>query len=87
MSGNISYIVHVVEYLLFMSMFTFLSKILPASNNDANAIKPGSNSKRTDKHATEYSKTKCLGLRGAIQKLVDKCKEINNNHWIRLKIY
>ena len=26
-------------------------------------------------------------IRGAIQKFVDKCIEINNNHWIRLKIY
>ena len=26
-------------------------------------------------------------IRGAIQKFVDKCKEIKNNHWIRLKIY
>ena len=31
--------------------------------------------------------TVMLDLRGAIQKFVDKCKEINNNHWIRLKIY
>ena len=26
-------------------------------------------------------------IRGAIQKFVDKCREINNNRWIRLKIY
>ena len=26
-------------------------------------------------------------IRGAIQKFVDKCKEININHWIPLKIY
>ena len=37
-----------------------LFKIRSASRNDANGINPGSNSKITDKHAAEGSKTACL---------------------------
>ena len=39
-----------------------LPKIRPASNNDANGIIPGSNTKMTDKHDAEYSKNACLGV-------------------------
>ena len=40
-------VVHVHENIL--------SKFHPACHNDANGIKPGSNSKMTDKHAAEDS--------------------------------
>ena len=30
---------------------------------------------------------KKMNFRGAIQKFMDKCKEINTNQWVRLKIY
>ena len=39
-----------------------LSKIYPACHLDANRIKPGSNSKETDKHTAEHSNTACLGV-------------------------
>ena len=39
-----------------------LSKIYPACHLDANGIKPGSNSKVTDKHTAEHSNTACLGV-------------------------
>ena len=51
MVGDLSYIVVRKQFKL-----TFLSKIHPAFRNDANGFKPGSNSKRTDKHVAEYSK-------------------------------
>ena len=45
-----------------MSNLTVLPKIQQACRNNANGIKPGSNSKMTDKHAAEHSKNACLGL-------------------------
>ena len=36
-------------------------KVHPACQNIANGIKPGSNSKKTDKHAADCSKVVCLG--------------------------
>ena len=50
-----------------MFMVTFLSKIHPACHNDANRIKPGSNSNMTDKHAAECSKAAYLDSQGYIR--------------------
>ena len=35
--------------------------VYPLCRNDVNGIKPGSNSKMTDMHVAEYSKTSCFG--------------------------
>ena len=39
------------------------SKVHPASNSIVNGIKPGSNSKKTDKHAVGRSKAVCWGVK------------------------
>ena len=39
--------------LSFMLMLTFFSQIFTKCHNDGNVIKPGSNSKMTDKYAAE----------------------------------
>ena len=39
------------------------SRVHPAYHNIANGIKPGSNSKKTDKHAAECSKAVCWGVK------------------------
>ena len=46
----------------------YLSKIYPACHLDVNGIKPGSNSKMTDKHTTdtEHSKPASLGIYGPV---------------------
>ena len=41
----------------------FFSKVHPACNNIANGIKPGSTSKKTDKHAADCSKAVCWGIK------------------------
>ena len=41
----------------------FFSKVHPACHNIANCIKPGSNSKKTDKHAADCSKAVCWGIK------------------------
>ena len=56
----LSYIV--VRELEFMFMLMLFFKIHPACHSNANGIKPGSNQKLTDKHASEYSKTVCLDV-------------------------
>ena len=56
----LSYIV--VGYLKFMFMLTFLPKFHPECHNHANGIKPGGNSKMTDKHVAECSKAAYLDL-------------------------
>ena len=43
-----------------MVMITFLPEIHLACRNDANGIKPGRNSKMTDKCAAEFSKLRVL---------------------------
>ena len=45
---------------MFMQMV--FSKFHPACHNIANGIKPGSNSKKTDKHAADCSKAVCWGV-------------------------
>ena len=40
-----------------------LSKVYPACHSIVNDIKPGSNSKMTDKHAADSSKAVCLGVK------------------------
>ena len=48
---------------MYESIFAQMYVILVEKyRNDANEIKPGSNTKVTDKHAAEYSNTVCLGL-------------------------
>ena len=42
---------------------TVFSKVNPACHNIANGINPGSNSKKTDKHAADCSKAVCLGVK------------------------
>ena len=39
------------------------SKVHPACHNKVNGIKPGSNSKKTDKHAVDCSKAVCWGVK------------------------
>ena len=39
------------------------SKVHPACHSIVNSIKPGSNSKKTDKHAADYSKDVCWGVK------------------------
>ena len=46
---------------MFMQM-TF-SKVHPACHNIANSIKPGSDSKKTDKDAADCSKAVCWGVK------------------------
>ena len=46
----------IVGLLQFMFMYVFFSKVHPACHNIANGIKPGSNSKTTDKHAVDAQK-------------------------------
>ena len=41
----------------------FFSKDHPACQNIVNGIKPGSNSKKTDKHAWDCSKAVCWGVK------------------------
>ena len=49
-------VVHVHTTVVF-------SKVHPACYNIANGIKPGSDSKNTDKHAVDCSKTVCWGVK------------------------
>ena len=44
-------------------MQLFFSKANPACHNIVNGIKPGSNCKKTDKHAAECLKAVCLGVK------------------------
>ena len=41
----------------------FFSKVQSACHNIANGIKPGSDSRKTDKHAVDYSKAVCWGVK------------------------
>ena len=41
----------------------FFSKVRPVCHNIANGIKPGSDSKKTDKHAADCSKAVCWGVK------------------------
>ena len=41
----------------------FFSKVHPACHNIANGIKPRSDSKKTDKHAADYSNAVCWGVK------------------------
>ena len=46
-----------------MQLFFFSSKVHPVCHNIVNGIKPGSNSTKTDKHAADYSKAVCWGVK------------------------
>ena len=39
------------------------SKVYPACHSNVNRIKPGSNSKKTDKHAADCSEAVCWGVK------------------------
>ena len=54
MDSNIP-LIHCSHSTLVHVQVDSIAKIHPAYRNDANEIKPGSNSKMTDKHAAEYS--------------------------------
>ena len=41
----------------------FFSKVRPVCHNIVNGIKPGSDSKKTDKHAVDCSKAVCWGVK------------------------
>ena len=43
-------------------MQTVFSKVHPGCHSIVNGIKPGSNSKKADKHAADSSKAVCWGL-------------------------
>ena len=42
---------------------TFFSKVHPVCHNIVNGIKPGCDSKKTDKHAADCSKAECWGVK------------------------
>ena len=42
---------------------TIFSKVNPACHNIVNGIKPGSDSRKTDKHAVDCSKAVCWGVK------------------------
>ena len=54
--------IHCSQETVVHVQVNILPKVLQASHNDANGIKPGSNTKMTDKHDAEYSKNACLGV-------------------------
>ena len=45
------------------SCHCFLSEVDPACHNIVNGIKPGGDSKKTDKHAVDCSKAVCLDVK------------------------
>ena len=49
-----------------MFMQLFFSKVHPACHNMVNSIRPGSDSKKTDKHAANCSKAVCWGGGGKV---------------------
>ena len=53
----------VVESLLFMFMHLFFSKVHSACHNIVNGIKPGSDSRKTEKHAVDCSEAVCWGVK------------------------
>ena len=42
------------------------SKVDPACRSIVNCIEPGTNSKKTDKHAADCSKAVCWGVKGSM---------------------
>ena len=54
--------IHCSQETVVHVQVNILPKILQASHNDANGIKPGSNTNMTDKHDAEYSKKACFGV-------------------------
>ena len=49
-------------YFMFMQLF-FFSKVHPVCHDIANGIKPGSDSKKNDKHAADCSKSVLWGVK------------------------
>ena len=49
----------VIEYLYVMFIQMVFSKVHPVCHSIVNGIKPGSNSNKTDKHASDCSKAVC----------------------------
>ena len=56
-----------------MFMQLFFSKVHPACHNIVNGIKPGSYSKKTDKHAADSSKVIYVRCRSCSYRKVAKC--------------
>ena len=54
--------IHCSQEIVVHVQVNILPKIYPEGHNYANGIKPGSNTKMTDKHDVEYSKNACLGV-------------------------
>ena len=52
---------HVHAAVFFMA--AVFSKVNPVCHNIVNSIKPGSDSKKTDKHAMDWSKAVCRGVK------------------------
>ena len=59
------------------------SKVHPACHSIVNGIKPGSNSKKTDKHAADCSKAVCWGRKGIYVRCIS-CSYNNVAKGIRL---
>ena len=49
--------------VVYVHAIVFFSKPHPACHNIANGIKPGSDSRKTDKHAVDFSKVVCWGVK------------------------
>ena len=49
-----------------MFMQLVISKVYPVCHTIAKRIKPGSDSKKTDKHADDCSKAVCWGVKGSM---------------------
>ena len=79
--------VYILIFILSFSIFVYINIVrlnLSHSQETWDDKKMNANPKNW---STSRHDLITMDVRGAIQKFVDKCKEINNNHWIRLKIY
>ena len=54
--------IHCSQETVVYVQVNILPKILTASHNEANGVKPGSSTKMTEKHDAEYSKNACLDV-------------------------
>ena len=59
--GKLNFYILQSEIVVHVQMC--FSKVHPAGPKIANGIKPGSNSKSTDKHAANCSKAACFGVK------------------------
>ena len=61
LGGNTIYCSRII--VVHVHATVFFSKVHPSCHNIANGIKPGSNSKKTDKHPAGCSKAVCCGVK------------------------